>query len=81
MFANLPRDYEGIAPCWSCSVGPCSSQMGRITFDDAVQAVEDDYAMNRRSTLDDVQRQVRLHLKPYFGGWRMTNITTDVITA
>jgi hypothetical protein len=55
--------------------------MGRITFDDAVKAVEDDYAMNGRSTLDDVQRQIRLHLKPHFGGQRLTNLTTDVITA
>jgi integrase len=58
-----------------------SSQVGRLTFDDAMKAVEDDYSMNGRSTLDDVQRQIRLHLKPYFDGRRMTNITTDVITA
>jgi integrase len=58
-----------------------SAEMGRMTFDEAAKAVEDDYAMNGRSTLDDVQRQIRLHLKPYFGGQRLTNITTDVITA
>ena len=60
---------------------PVGAHIGRLSYNDAVKAVEDDYAMNGRRTVDDVKRRVRLHLTPYFGGRRMSNITTDVITA
>jgi hypothetical protein len=32
--------------------------------------------MNGRRSRDEVERRIQLHLEPYFGGWRMTDITT-----
>jgi len=46
------------------------------TFRAAVRDVLDDYRMNRRRSLRDVERHVRLHLGPFFGRRRLTAITT-----
>jgi integrase len=48
----------------------------RLTFRAAVRDVLDDYRMNRKRSLVDVQRHVRLHLEPFFGRRRMADITT-----
>jgi integrase len=42
----------------------------------AIQDVLTDYRINRRRSLGDVQRHVRLHLAPFFGRRRMAAITT-----
>jgi integrase len=47
----------------------------RLTFAAAVRDVLDDYRMNRRRSLVDVRRHVRLHLSPFFGRRRMVEIT------
>src|SRR5207253_4891203 len=46
------------------------------TFRAAVRDVLDDYRMNRRRSLRDVERHVRLHLGPFFGRRRLAAITT-----
>ena len=51
-------------------------QLPRLTFRAAVRDVLDDYRMNRRRSLIDVERHVRLHLAPFFGRRRMAAITT-----
>ena len=48
----------------------------RLTFRAATRAVLDDYRMNRKRSLVDVERHVRLHLAPFFGRRRMAAITT-----
>src|SRR6059058_2919723 len=48
----------------------------RLTFGAAVREVLDDYRINRRRSLVDVERHVRLHLGPFFGRRRMAAITT-----
>jgi integrase len=48
----------------------------RLTFRAAVRDVLDDYRMNRKRSLVDVERHVRLHLAPCFAGRRMAAITT-----
>ena len=48
----------------------------RLTFRAAVRDVLDDYRMNRKRSLRDVERHVRLHLAPFFGRRRMATITT-----
>jgi len=48
----------------------------RLTFSIAARGVLDDYRMNRKRSLVDVQRHVRLHLAPFFGRRRMAAITT-----
>ena len=47
-----------------------------LTFRAAVRDVLDDYRVNRRRSLADVRRHVRLHLGPFFAGRRMSAITT-----
>ena len=51
-------------------------QPGRLTFHAAIRDVLDDYRMNRKRSLVDVARHVRLHLKPFFARHRMAAITT-----
>lgn len=46
-----------------------------LTFPTAARDVLDDYRMNRRRSLPDVGRHVRLHLTPFFGRRRMVAIT------
>ena len=48
----------------------------RLTFRIAVRHVLDDYRINRRRSLRDVERHVRLHLAPFFGRRRMAALTT-----
>ena len=48
----------------------------RLTFSIAARGVLDDYRMNRKRSLVDVQRHVRLHLAPFFGRRHMAAITT-----
>jgi integrase len=48
----------------------------RLTFGAAVREVLDDYRINRRRSLVDVDRHVRLHLGPFFGRRRMAAVTT-----
>src|SRR5207249_8178917 len=54
-------------------VGP---PIPRLTFRAAVRDVLDDYRINRKRSLVDVERHVRLHLAPFFGRRRMAAITT-----
>ena len=51
----------------------------RLTFCAAVRDVLDDYRINRKRSLVDVERHVRLHLAPFFRGRRMAAITTTDI--
>jgi integrase len=51
-------------------------QFARLTFRVATREVLDDYRMNRKRSLVDVQRHVRLHLAPFFARHRMAAITT-----
>jgi integrase len=48
----------------------------RLTFTAAARDVLDDYRMNGRRSLPDVERHVRLHLAPFFGRRRMAAIST-----
>ena len=55
------------------------SRARRLTFTAAARDVLLDYQQNARRSLPDVQRHVRLHLKPFFGTRPMATITpTDV---
>ena len=51
-------------------------KVGRIRFDEAAKDVINDYRTNRKRSLDDVERRIEMHLKPFFGNRRMTSITT-----
>jgi integrase len=55
---------------------------GRLTLREATDDLINDYKVNGRRSLPEVQRKVRLHLLPYFGERRrMVSITTADIRA
>lgn len=55
---------------------PPSPRAARLRFDDAVADVLNDYLVNGRKTHEHAKRRIDLHLTPYFGGRRMTDLTT-----
>jgi integrase len=59
-----------------CSHTVITAQPARLTFRAAARDVLDDYQINRKRSLVDVQRHLRLHLEPFFGRRRMATITT-----
>lgn len=60
---------------------PITPKTGRITFDEAVQDLLNDYTTNKRRSLEGVKRKINLHLRPVFGNRRMAGITTADIRA
>ena len=60
---------------------PVDPDAGKITFEEAVVDVLNDYTMNGKKTVDDVRRRIRKHLAPYFGNQRMVVITTADLRA
>ena len=44
-------------------------KVGRIRVDEAAKDVVNDYRTNRKRSLDDVERRIELHLKPFFGDY------------
>ena len=60
---------------------PVIKHAERLTFDDAAQAVVDDFVANGKRSLSVVQRRLKLHLLPYFSGRRMAGITSADVAA
>ncbi len=60
---------------------PVSSRVGRVQFEEAAADIEADYVSNARRSLGELKRRLKLHLKPVFGGRRLSSISTaDVRT-
>src|SRR5918995_801884 len=60
---------------------PVNPKLNRIRFDEAAEDLKTEYAVNGRRSGDELERRIRLHLLPYFGGRRLAAITTvDVIS-
>jgi integrase len=55
---------------------PIGNRVGKVTFDQAAVDIENDYIGNGRRTLDHLKRRIEKHLRPVFGGRRMSTITT-----
>ena len=55
---------------------PVTPKIGRLRSEEAVADVANDYRVNGRRTLADLERRIVKHLNPFFGGRRMTSITT-----
>jgi integrase len=55
---------------------PIGGRVGRITFDEAATDIENDYIANGRRTLNHLKRRIAKHLRPVFGGRRLSTITT-----
>ena len=58
---------------------PLTAQVGRLRFEEAAREIVTDYRINKRRSIKDVERRLRLHLTPFFGGRRMAAITTAEI--
>jgi integrase len=59
-------------------VGPAAE---RVTFEELIEAVRRDFLVNKKKTLGWVERRVRLHLAPFFGGKKAHDITTSDVQA
>lgn len=55
---------------------PMSSAVGKLRFEEGARDIETDYVTNGRRSLGHVQRRIKLHLAPMFGGRRLSMITT-----
>jgi integrase len=51
-------------------------QIGRFTFQDAAEDLLNDYRTNDKRSIDEVERRLRKHLAPFFGGRRMASLST-----
>jgi integrase len=55
---------------------PVSPKLGRVTVDELIEDVINDYRANAKRTVKDVERRWKLHLEPVFGGRRASSVTT-----
>jgi integrase len=60
---------------------PVSPKIGRVTFREAASDVVNDYKVNGKRSLADLQRRIDKHLTPYFGNRRLADITTSHVRA
>lgn len=60
---------------------PVTPKVGRLRFDEAAADLVNDYRTNGKRSLDVVERRIELHLKPFFGGRRLSVITTADVRA
>lgn len=58
---------------------PVSAKLGRVKIDELTEDVVTNYKINRKKSLGDVERRLRLHIIPFFGGRRAISITTSTI--
>ena len=56
---------------------PVTPQVNRCKIDELFEAVVSDYKVQKRRSLDTVERRLRLHLLPYFGGSKAAAISAD----
>src|SRR5688500_16414926 len=55
---------------------PVTSRINRFRFDEAAADLTTEYKVNKRRSLDELERRIEKHLTPFFGGRRMASITT-----
>lgn len=55
---------------------PITPRAGRVRFGELVEDLLNDYRVNGRRSLRNVERIITLHLKPFFDGRRVASITT-----
>lgn len=60
---------------------PVSPEIGRMLFSDALQDVLRDQRANERRAVDSTERRIKLHLLPYFGTRRISEVTTTHVRA
>jgi integrase len=60
---------------------PTAAKVGKIKFDAAAADLLADYANNEYDSTDDAEGRIENHLRPRFGGVKLTAITTPTINA
>jgi len=60
---------------------PTGPDVGRLTFDQGVKLIEDEYQTNARDSASTLEQRIRVHLQPVFGGWKLVDITTAELRA
>ena len=60
---------------------PVNPKLNRIRFDEAADDLKTEYAINGRRSGDELERRIRLHLLPYFGGRRLSALSTADVNA
>src|SRR3954470_9731214 len=60
---------------------PVTPKIGKVTFEDAAADLLADYTTNGKRSYGVVERRIRKHLTPFFGGRRMSDITTADVRA
>ena len=58
---------------------PTEAKVGKITFDAAAADLLTDYANNNYDSEPDADGRIRNHLTPFFGGRKLTTITTPLV--
>jgi integrase len=74
---DLLKSREGDVP----DGRPVSPKAGRLRFEDAAADLVTEYTVNGRRTLKHLQRRLKLHLTPWFGGRRLVDIGTADVRA
>lgn len=60
---------------------PVTAKINRFRFEEGAADLVTEYKVNKRRSLDELERRIEKHLQPFFGGRRMASITTpDVRT-
>jgi integrase len=60
---------------------PVSAKISRYRFEDAATDLKTEYRVNNRRSFDELERRIDKHLKPFFGGHRMSAISTADVRA
>jgi integrase len=60
---------------------PITSKTGRARFEDAARDLINDYKVNRRKSLDELERRIDKHLMPFFSKRKLSTITTSDVRA
>lgn len=58
-----------------------SPRVGRLTVDEAATDLVNDYRVNGKWSLPDLERRLQKHLLPFFGGRRLASLTTSDVRA
>jgi hypothetical protein len=58
-----------------------SPRVGRLTVDEAAADLVNDYRVNGQRSLSDLERRLRKHVLPFFGGRRLASLTTADVRA
>jgi integrase len=56
-----------------------TADVGKLRFDDAADDLVNDFKSNKKKSLRTVELRIRKHLTPFFGGRRMSAISTTLV--